>query len=270
LQVPARPACFPLASAHFPKEARRMTPKLKAAAARKSHRASADHRERSFDVAYRKLRELIVRGRLAPGSRVVEADIARRLEISRTPVRSALHRLQQEGYVVAYRSTRQARLAVAPLTKEDSRELYWIVGHIEGLAGRLLAERDEPARGGTADRLLAINAELSKLAQSGGGDPSRIFDLDMGFHQVLVDSAAGPRLAAIHAAIKPQTERYWRLYASAITDQLRESVEEHDRIIEAIRRGDADAAERTIQLNWQLGAERLARVIESLGERGSW
>ena len=247
-----------------------MTPKFKAAVARKSSRALADHRERSFDVAYRKLRELIVRGRLAPGSRVVEADIARRLEISRTPVRSALHRLQQEGYVVAYRTTRQARLAVAPLTKEDSRELYWIVGHIEGLAGRLLAQQDAASRAQVVERLLASNTELSKLAESGGGDPSRIFDLDMGFHQVLVDSAAGPRLSAIHAAIKPQTERYWRLYASAITDQLGKSVEEHARIIEAIESGDVDAAERAIQLNWQLGAERLARVIESLGERGSW
>jgi DNA-binding GntR family transcriptional regulator len=226
--------------------------------------------ERSVDVAYRKLRELIVRGRLAPGTRLVEADIAERFEISRTPVRSALHRLLQEGYVMAVRSARQSRLAVAPLTKEDSRELYWIVGHIEGLAGRLLARCDPQTRARVIERLKAINAELSVLAQTRHGDPSRIFDLDMGFHRVLVESAAGPRLLAIHAAIKPQTERYWRLYASAIIDDLGESVREHVAIIEGIDNGDPDAAEQAIRINWQRGAERLARVIDSLGERGSW
>jgi DNA-binding GntR family transcriptional regulator len=238
--------------------------------ARKTAKSLAGQRERSFDVAYRKLRELIVHGRLAPGTRVVEADIARRLEISRTPVRSALHRLQQEGYVVAYRSSRQARLAVAALTKEDSHELYWIIGHIEGLAGRLLAELDDRARARVAEKLLAINLELSRLAENAQPNPSRIFDLDMGFHQILVESAAGPRLLAIHAAIKPQTERYWRLYASAIVDQLGESVAEHKCIIESIQRGDPDATEHAIEKNWQCGAERLGRVIESLGERGSW
>ncbi len=235
-----------------------------------SSRLPAGNHERSVDVAYRKLRELIVRGRLAPGTRLVEADIAERLEVSRTPVRSALHRLQQEGYVIAVRSARQSRLAVAPLTKEDARELYWIVGHIEGLAGRLLAQLDQEKRESVIEQLRAMNRELSELATTRHGDPSRIFELDMGFHRVLVESAAGPRLLAIHAAIKPQTERYWRLYASAIIDDLGQSVNEHVAIIESIASGDPDAAEQAIRTNWLDGAERLARVIDSLGERGSW
>lgn len=227
-------------------------------------------RERSFDTAYRKLRELIVHGRLAPGTRVVEAEVARRLAISRTPVRSALHRLEQEGYVAAYRRSRQARLAVTPLTKEDAAELYWIIGHLEGLAGRLLAQLDEKSRARVAERLGAINAELAELAGMTRANPSRIFELDMGFHRTLVESAAGPRLVAIHEAIRPQTERYWRLYASAILDQLGESVQEHTRIIAGIERGDAEAVEQAVRNNWRQGAERLGRVIESLGERGSW
>ena len=247
-----------------------MSAKLKTRTARKTAKALADHRERRFDIAYRKLRELIVPGRLAPGPRAGGADVARRLATRRTPRPSALHRLQQEGYVVAYRSSRQARLAVAPLTKEDSHELYWIIGHIEGLAGRLLAQLGAESRARAVERLRAINAELSELAGKTQANPGRIFELDMGFHKVLVESASGPRLLAIHAAIKPQTERYWRLYASAIIDQLGESVAEHKSIIESVQRGDADAAERAIQKNWQCGAERLGRVIESLGERGSW
>ncbi|NNM33689.1 MAG: GntR family transcriptional regulator, partial [Gemmatimonadetes bacterium] len=50
-------------------------------------------------LAYERLRELIVRGRLAPGSRLIETEVAERLGLSRTPVRGAFQRLTQEGYV---------------------------------------------------------------------------------------------------------------------------------------------------------------------------
>ncbi len=108
------------------------------------------------------------------------------------------------------------------------------------------------------------------MATAGRGDPNVIFDLDINFHQAIVDAGGGPRLRALHAAIKPQTERYWRLYASSILDQLGLSVGEHVMIVESIARGNADAAECAMQTNWENGAERLSSVIASLGERGSW
>ena len=55
--------------------------------------------------AYRRLRELIVHGRLAPGARIIETEVAGKLGISRTPVRAALQRLQQEGYISARESS---------------------------------------------------------------------------------------------------------------------------------------------------------------------
>ena len=68
------------------------------------------------------LRELIVKGQLAPGSVIVEADLAQRLGVSRTPVRDALRSLLQEGFILARTSGgRKTRLVVAPLTKEDAR-----------------------------------------------------------------------------------------------------------------------------------------------------
>ena len=84
------------------------------------------------ELVYRKLRELIVRGQLAPGTRIVETDVAQRLGVSRTPVRGALQRLQQEGYILDSPSLQQSRPTVAPLTREDARELFSIVAEIEG------------------------------------------------------------------------------------------------------------------------------------------
>src|SRR5688572_14725654 len=98
------------------------------------------------DQVYQKLRQLIIDGRLAPGTRVIETDVAERLGVSRTPVRGALQRLQQEGYIIASGTGQQSRLAVAPLTQEDARELFAIVGEIEGLGARWSAELAEDSR----------------------------------------------------------------------------------------------------------------------------
>ncbi|MCY3548496.1 MAG: GntR family transcriptional regulator [Gemmatimonadetes bacterium] len=78
--------------------------------------------------AYQHLRELIVHGRLAPGSRLIETEVAERLGLSRTPVRSALQRLMQEGYISDPGTGRQSRPYVAPLTQDDAFELLHIVG----------------------------------------------------------------------------------------------------------------------------------------------
>jgi DNA-binding GntR family transcriptional regulator len=223
------------------------------------------------ETTFQRVRDLIVRGRLAPGSRVVEADLADRLGVSRTPVRAALHRLKQEGYILeAAGGGSKSRLSVTPLTQDDARELYQIVGYLEGLAARTTARLEPPVRARLVQKLGELNAGLRELADSRRSDPNRIFDLDMNFHQAIVDASAGPRLSAIHSATKPQAERYWRLYASAIVEQLGLSIGEHMLIIQSIENGDSAGAERAVLMNWKNGAERLARVIDTLGERGSW
>src|SRR5919197_1241116 len=104
--------------------------------------AGAPHGSRP-DQVYARLRELIVQGMLAPGSRIVETEIATRLGVSRTPVREALQRLLQEGYVIDTLGTQQSRLTVAPLTREDVHELLNVVGALEGIAARPAAELPE-------------------------------------------------------------------------------------------------------------------------------
>ncbi len=233
--------------------------------------ATTAERGRRVKAVYDQLRQMIVHGRLAPGTRLIEADLANRLGVSRTPVRDAVRLLQQEGFVVGNPGTGvKARLGVAPLTKEDARELYWIVGHIEGMAARRTAASSPPLRRQLARKLRALNDDLRRIARTGRGDPNRIFELDLNFHRAIVEASAGPRLLALHDGIKPQTERYWRLYASAIVERLGVSVAEHGHIIRAIERGDGRRAERAVEVNWQNGAERLSRVIDTLGERGSW
>ena len=221
-------------------------------------------------LAYERLRELIVWGQLAPGSRIIESDVAERLRISRTPVRSALHRLQQEGYINASGGGRQLRLSVAPLTQHDARELFSIVGEVEGLAARKAAELPMSERRELIRTMAQFNNDLLEATLGPRPDRHRVFDLDTAFHRAYVDAAAGPRLVALHDSIKPQAERYIRLYISALADEIGQSVEEHAVIIATIQAGDAEAANHSVRTNWRNAAERLDTVIAAVGERGSW
>jgi DNA-binding GntR family transcriptional regulator len=161
-------------------------------------------------------------------------------------------------------------MVVAPLTKEDASELYSIIGHLEGLAGRRTAQLPNGQRAEIVSKLKSLNRQLKEIIQARSSKAGGIFELDRNFHRTIVEAGAGPRLTTLHKAVEPQTERYWRLYASSIINDLHLSVSEHEEIISAIADGDAGRVERGLQVNWENGSARLAHVIAMFGERGSW
>ena len=233
-------------------------------------RTTGNQRKRARpQEVYEQLRALIIDGRLAPGTRIVETDVATRLGVSRTPVRGALQRLQQEGYVVDSPTLQQTRPTVAPLTSEDAHELFLLVGALEGLAAFRAALGAAAERAALATDLTAINDAFRAAAAAPRPDHARIFELDERFHRCYM-KAAGPRVRSLHDTVKPQAERYERLYVSMLTSELHTSVVEHRAIVKAIRSGNAPAAQAAVETNWRNAAERLAVVVSAAGERGSW
>ncbi len=222
------------------------------------------------EQVYQKLRSLIVRGQLAPGQRIVETDVAVRLGVSRTPVRGALQRLGQEGYIVESPRLQQSRPTVAPLTREDARELFHILAEVEGLAARFAAALPTRDRNALAAKLTRINDEFRRASGPRFQDHDRVWELDEQFHRTYVDAAAGPRLIALHDMVKPQAERYERLYVSLLHADLAVSASEHADIVRAIRSGSLEAAQGAVQRNWRNAADRLGAVIDTVGERGAW
>jgi len=216
------------------------------------------------------VRDLIVSGRLAPGAPLVESDLSERLGVSRTPVRSALQRLQQEGFVRASRAGTMLRAVVAPLTADDMREVFLMVGALEATAARLAASLD-------AARRLALAADLAGLAddlrRASASRPPNIVEahvLHARFHRAFSTAAAGPRLLAELEVLQPQAERYERVYTSAVVSAFDESAREHAAVVDAIRDGSPDGAERAVALNWRGSADRYGHVVTILGERGNW
>jgi len=219
-------------------------------------------------AAYRRLHTLIVDGVLAPGSPLVEHDVCARLGVSRTPVRAALLRLGQEGLV--RNMPGGGRTIVSPLTAGDLREIFLMVGALEGAAARQAAALDPAARAALSTTLAAANAELRAATARRPPDLAGALTAHARLHRTVVDSAAGPRLRAELEALAPQAERYHRSYSAATLYAIDALTAAHDAIVTAIRAGDGDAAERTIAADWRLAADCHAEMVAVLGERGNW
>ncbi|HSK09522.1 MAG TPA: GntR family transcriptional regulator [Vicinamibacterales bacterium] len=231
---------------------------------------STGERQEVTAGAYRRLRELIVSGRLAPGAPLIETDLSARLGVSRTPVRAALQRLHQEGFVAASRSGQMLRASVSPLTADDMREVFLMVGSLEAVAARLAASLDDVSRRELCDRLADLGEHLCAAAAGRPPDLVRAQDLHVRFRQAVVEAASGPRLRAELDVLEAQAERYERVYAAAILLAFEEGASERAALVAALRAGDADAAERAVAINWRGAVARYQQVVSILGERGNW
>ena len=220
--------------------------------------------------AHEQIRDLIVAMKLSPGAPLSESELTMKLGASRTPIRQALQQLEQEGFVVAHRHGAVTRLSVAPMTVEDMKELHAIFGALQGLAARSATQLPDPARLELANRLEGFNNALRTTWKARPDRVREAQDLHVAFHRAIDEAVTGRRLSAELRAIQPQVERYERVYTSALLTDFSDALKEHEDMIKAIRKGDADAAERATVENWRRGSERYERVVQDLGERGSW
>jgi len=227
-------------------------------------------RQEVTSSAYQRVRDLIVAGRLAPGAPLVETELSERLGVSRTPVRAALQRLQQEGFVGASRAGTMLRAIVAPLTADDMREVFLMVGALEAAAARLAASLEPVRRQALADEMERLAGELREASASRPPDVARAHDLHVRFHRAYTTAGAGPRLLAELDVLQPQAERYERVYASAIILAFEEAARDHAATADAIRAGDLDGVERAVNRDWRGSSERYGQVVTILGERGNW
>jgi DNA-binding GntR family transcriptional regulator len=217
-------------------------------------------------AAHDRLRDLIVRGHLAPGAPIIETEVAAVLGVRRSHLRAALMRLQQAGFVTSSTIGTYSRSRVAPLTLGDVQELFAVIGALEGVAARNAAGLPARERGQLVAALRRINRELRPSARV---TPRDYFDLDAQFHGLYVTRAGGARVRMLYDSIKPQLDRYALIYVYALFDQIGVSAAEHEAIIEAIDDGDADAAQHAADANWRNAAERFRRFMDVAGEHGN-
>ncbi|MFK4484933.1 GntR family transcriptional regulator [Bradyrhizobium sp. USDA 336] len=197
------------------------------------------------------LRDAILSGQIAPGTRLVEADLSRVLAISRGTLRAALLRLAADGLVV---SSPNRGYSVATLASHDVWELYTLRNTYESMASRLLASSIDDAK-----RHLVMTAFEEHQKIVAAGDKRAIFESDFGLHRTIVRLTGHARLRDAYQILERQIRLFYILCSEFLT--LDEYVTSHTEIVHAICRGDAEAAARAAAVhNTADGEAALAKL----------
>jgi DNA-binding GntR family transcriptional regulator len=206
-------------------------------------------------MALTRIRAAILSGKLTPGARISQEELADRLGVSRAPVRQALSVLEQEGLV---QRNRWRSTIVAPLDASLIRDVYHFRGALEQFVAGTLAQRT----GFDPGPLQTVLAAGKKAAAT--GSVTRLVELDMRFHTALCDAVGNRILSDVMRAQWVQCRRVMGLTLS-ISGYPRKVWEEHEAILEAIAAQDPENARRLSEAHTTHAG---AKLLENLAQQG--
>lgn len=198
------------------------------------------------EIALTLLRDAIVGGELAPGTRLVLEDLARTFDLSLTPIREALPILEAEGFITQHP---HRGAVVAPLDRDEVLELYATRRAVEALAARHGVPRV------TADDLAAM-ADLLAHLEAFAGDWEGFLDLDKRFHLVLYRAAGSRRWVDTIETLWRRSARYM-LASTAMSGAVPQIHADHRAILAACRERDASLAEALLDAHLAHSEQRL-------------
>jgi DNA-binding GntR family transcriptional regulator len=201
----------------------------------------------------RYLLDSLMEGRLQPGSKINESELAQVLGVSRTPLREALLHLEFEGFI---ESAHGRGFRVAPLRAKTAMDLHWLVGALEGMAARPLAELDPDTLRQRLGEMREVNQELNQESARGeAGNADRLIELGDRWHALLTSACDNAELIELLKLIKARLYRYTHHFVTGPT-RIECTVDQHNNIIAALERRDFDAAVGLIRDHWMTGADR--------------
>lgn len=227
-----------------------------------------------YQQAYLFLRQEILTGRLASGDRLVEERLAKRLAVSRTPVREALHHLQREGLIQA---DHRGGLRVTTLTIADAIQLYDCRLGLEQVAVVGACENATPQQLEELQQHIAQARELAAQGSSPGqtqlspanGEPSQADEqahrlmVDQSFHHILAESSGNPWLVALldQVFIKMALLRLTTTYRNP---KVLEIWTEHEQIVTAISQRDSQAATAAVYRHLVASKTRVIQELQGI------
>ena len=184
------------------------------------------------EQVYRRLREAIQSGELAPGTRLREVDLAEWLGLSRTPVREALGRLESDGLVA---TDTHRGMIIAELDHQMVTELYVMREVLEGTAAGLAARH-------ASDVEIATLQELVRKDRAIGSDPAALANNNRMFHDTLYRSAHNRYLLKTLSTLRASMALLGQT-TLALPERAATAIDEHEAILAALKSRDAAAAE---------------------------
>jgi DNA-binding GntR family transcriptional regulator len=205
--------------------------------------------------AYDYVKAQIMNLELKPGQYITDSQVADDLGISRTPVREALRRLEQEGLLI-----NQARRGwkVYTLSLADIHDIFDIKQALEGMIARRAAEcRDDHLR-------TALREAMERMRRAGDADDAEAWqEADSQLHQVLSVMGGNERASSIIQGLNDQWHRV-RIGFVAMQGRIERSNPEHTAIVESVLAGDGEKAERLMRIHLDNVRQELERLLVNL------
>lgn len=209
---------------------------------------------RASEQAYAKIRAHLLSGAVKPNEQLTEDRLAQITGVSRTPVREAVRRLEDELLLV--RSDTK-RLFVADWSRDDIEEMFTLRQMLECHAAERAARRLSREQIGALE---ALNRDLKAAIEQTPPDVARFLDANRAFHEVIIDAAQSPRLGQLLPKLveAPVVLRTARTYSS---DDLRQSARDHDELIAAFAAHDPDWARAVMGSHLRRAFHTFARAV---------
>ena len=204
-------------------------------------------------MVYRKLEEEILSGELTKDSSLAEIALSKRLGVSRTPVRGALHRLAEEGLVELVPNKGAVVLGI---NADDLINIYHIRMRLEGLASYLAAERI------TEENLKKLKeaVELTEFYIN-KNDTEHLKELDTEFHSIIFDASGNRLLSKTLSELHRKIKRY-RKRSLSVEGRLESSIAEHKQILAAIESKNASLADELTSVHIKRALDNMLIALE--------
>jgi DNA-binding GntR family transcriptional regulator len=201
------------------------------------------------EMVFESLREAIILGRLKPGERLMEIQLAEEMGVSRTPVREAIRKLELEGFVVM---VPRKGAYVAGVSIKDIADVFEVRSALEGLAAGLASERI------TEEEMEELEKAILQI--SGEEDILTVVKGDSLFHEIIYKASRNQRLTQIITHLQEQINRF-RLTSLSVPGRLKIAVGEHKKIVEAITSRNVDLANRLASEHMENAEQNLLNAI---------
>ena len=222
----------------------------------------ADDSETLSENVFRRIQAAIVKGEIAPGSKISEPELARTYGISRGPLREAIHRLEGQRPVVR---VPHVGARVVSLSHAEMIELYEIRESLEGMACRLAAERMTSEEIDELRRVLDTH-ERDAAFQAGVGYYQQEGDFD--FHYRIIQGSGNRTLSQMLCGELYQLVRMYRIQFSTTPNRPRQAFAEHHRILDAIAERDGELAELLMRRHIGASRRNIERHYQAATDRG--
>jgi|UPI0004B61B3C DNA-binding GntR family transcriptional regulator len=213
---------------------------------------------------YEQLKDLIVSGSLGPAEKLAESRLAVMLGVSRTPLREALMKLEEEGLVV---SERNIGYKVANLDIKAVYDLLVVREALDACAAEICATMASDADRKRIELLLGEMAKLQKAKRSMPADTARELELGIYIHQVIAEATGNEALIKLTGQIYQQLRL--ALWLEVLWIDLKDSaLSEHEAIVQAILARDSIAAGEAARRHVRSSIDNMSKVKEIYAFRG--